>query len=221
MLLDIRQLCKSYDQDAARVQVLDQLDLQMDSGSSVALLGDSGAGKSTLLHLVAGLEPIDAGEIWFDGQALHQLAESHLAALRRQQIGLVFQQFHLIDTLSVADNIRFQANLCDNVDEDYERNLINRLGLEDQLNKQPAQLSRGQQQRVAIARSLLNRPRLLLADEPTGSLDEDSSEAVMAILMQLIRESGTALLMVTHSAGMAAYLDRRVRLHLGQLQACA
>ena len=220
MLLDIRQLCKSYPQDKGRLTVLDQLDLQLQPGSSVALLGDSGAGKSTLLHLVAGLEPLDSGEIWFDGRAIHGLPEPELALLRRQQIGLVFQQFHLIDTLSVADNIRFQANLCGSLDVDYERNLIDRLGLGEQLNKHPAQLSRGQQQRVAIARSLLGRPRLLLADEPTGSLDEDSSEAVMAILMQLIREAGTALLMVTHSETMAAYLDQRVRLHLGRLQTC-
>ncbi len=220
MLLDIRQLCKSYPQDKGRLIVLDQLDLQLQPGSSVALLGDSGAGKSTLLHLVAGLEPLDSGEIWFDGRAIHGLPEPELALLRRRQIGLVFQQFHLIDTLSVADNIRFQANLCGSLDVDYERNLIDRLGLGEQLNKHPAQLSRGQQQRVAIARSLLGRPRLLLADEPTGSLDEDSSEAVMAILMQLIREAGTALLMVTHSETMAAYLDQRVRLHLGRLQTC-
>ncbi len=220
MLLDIRQLCKSYPQDKGRLTVLDQLDLQLQPGSSVALLGDSGAGKSTLLHLVAGLEPLDSGEIWFDGRAIHGLPEPELALLRRRQIGLVFQQFHLIDTLSVADNIRFQANLCGSLDVDYERNLIDRLGLGEQLNKHPAQLSRGQQQRVAIARSLLGRPRLLLADEPTGSLDEDSSEAVMAILMQLIREAGTALLMVTHSETMAAYLDQRVRLHLGRLQTC-
>ena len=225
MLLDIRQLCKSYQQDESqtaseRLQVLDRLDLQLEAASSVALLGDSGAGKSTLLHVVAGLEPSDSGEIWFDGAALHQMGEPQLALLRRRQIGLVFQQFHLIDTLSIADNIRFQANLCGTVDAGYENRLVERLGLGDQLNKKPAQLSRGQQQRVAIARSLLNRSRLLLADEPTGSLDEDSSEAVMAIFMELVREASTSLLMVTHSETMAAYLDHRVRLHLGKLQAC-
>ncbi len=225
MLLDIKKLCKSYRQQSdqsgdSQLQVLDHLDLSLDSATSVALLGDSGAGKSTLLHVVAGLEPADSGEVWFDGRALHELAENELAVLRRQQIGLIFQQFHLIDTLSIADNIRFQAYLTGNIDTDYENELVGRLGLRDQLAKKPAQLSRGQQQRVAIARALLNRPRLLLADEPTGSLDEDSSEAVMAVLMELIREAGSSLLMVTHSETMAAYLDNRVRLHLGQLQAC-
>ena len=216
-MLSIKNLCKSYRYADSRQSVLQQLDFDMSRPSLVALLGESGAGKSTLLHLVAGLERPDSGEIRFDGMAIHAASESDLAALRRSQISLVFQQFHLVATLNVRDNIRFQAALCGRMDAQYEEELIERLGLGAQLPKYPQQLSRGQQQRVAIARSLLHRPVLVLADEPTGNLDEDSSREVMALFSDLVRSAGSSLLMVTHSRAMAEFMDRRVRLHAGQL----
>ena len=129
----------------------------------------------------------------------------------------MFQQFHLISTLSVLDNIRFQAALCGRLNAQYETELIERLGLSDQLAKYPQQLSRGQQQRVAIARSLLHRPALVLADEPTGNLDETSSLEVMDLFTELVRRAGSSLLMVTHSRAMADFMDRRVYLHNGSL----
>jgi putative ABC transport system ATP-binding protein len=129
----------------------------------------------------------------------------------------VFQQYHLISTLTVLDNIRFQAALCRRLDADYEAELIERLGLAGQAGKYPHQLSRGQQQRVAIARSLLHKPPLVLADEPTGNLDETSSLEVMALFSELVRQAGSSLLMVTHSPAMAGFMDRRVRLHNGKL----
>jgi len=137
--------------------------------------------------------------------------------MRRHQVSLVFQQFHLISTLSVIDNIRFQAALCRRFDTAFEAQLIDRLGLSSQLKKYPTQLSRGQQQRVAIARALLHKPELVLADEPTGNLDEQSSLEVMAIFTDLVNSAGSSLLMVTHSKEMAAFMQRSVLLHNGQL----
>ena len=216
-MLSIKNLCKSYRYAEVRQEVLQQLEFEMEAASSVALLGESGSGKSTLLHLIAGLDRPDSGEILFAGNRIHSDSESSLAALRRSQLSLVFQQFHLISTLSILDNIRFQAALCRRFDSHYETELIDRLGLDDQLDKYPHQLSRGQQQRVAIARSLLHKPRLVLADEPTGNLDEKSSLEVMGLFSDLVKQAGSSLLMVTHSQAMAGFMDRRVWLHNGKL----
>jgi putative ABC transport system ATP-binding protein len=216
-MLTIRKLSKSYKQPEGVVQVLDTLDFEMNSAASVALLGESGSGKSTLLHLIAGLEKPDSGEIEIEGRKLGNLNQSALAEMRRQQVSVVFQQFHLISTLTVADNIRFQAALCERFDADFEIQLIQQLGLGAQLKKYPHQLSRGQQQRVAIARSLLHKPHLVLADEPTGNLDEQSSLEVMSLFSDLVKKAGCSLLMVTHSRDMAAFMDRSVLLHNGQL----
>ncbi|MEE8364373.1 MAG: ABC transporter ATP-binding protein [Gammaproteobacteria bacterium] len=216
-MLSIRNLSKSFVQPEGSVQVLNELNFHLDTGASVALLGESGSGKSTLLHLIAGLDRPDSGEIEVSGQRLSTLDDSALAEMRRFRVSLVFQQFHLISTLNVIDNIRFQAALCRKFDAGFESLLIERLGLASQLKKYPHQLSRGEQQRVAIARSLLHRPALVLADEPTGNLDEKSSLAVMALFCELVNSAGSSLLMVTHSREMAAYMDRSVRLHDGAL----
>ena len=218
-MLSIKQLCKSYQYADVHQQVLNQLEFEMETASSVALLGESGSGKSTLLHLIAGLDRPDSGEIHFAGHAVHSDAESSLAEMRRSQLSLVFQQFHLISTLTILDNIRFQAALCQRLDPAYETELVERLGLGSQLKKFPYQLSRGQQQRVAIARSLMHKPELVLADEPTGNLDEASSLEVMKLFTDLVRQAGSSLLMVTHSPAMAEFMDRRVQLHNGELTA--
>jgi len=216
-MLEINNLCKSYLYAEAQQDVLQQLDFAMAASSSVALLGDSGCGKSTLLHLIAGLERPDSGEILFAGHRMHADPESSLAAVRRSKLSLVFQQFHLISTLTILDNIKFQAALCQRLDPLYEAELIDRLDLVSQLKKFPHQLSRGQQQRVAIARSLLHKPQLVLADEPTGNLDENSSLEVMGLFSNLVKQAGSSLLMVTHSQAMAEFMDRRVWLHNGKL----
>ncbi|MFV2031618.1 MAG: ABC transporter ATP-binding protein [Gammaproteobacteria bacterium] len=216
-MLSIRNLSKSFDQPEGPVKVLSELNFHMDAGTSTALLGESGSGKSTLLHLIAGLDRPDSGEIEIAGKKLGNLNESALAEMRRQQVSLVFQQFHLISTLNIADNIRFQAALCGRFDPVFEDRLIQRLGLDSQLKKYPHQLSRGQQQRVAIARSLLHKPQLVLADEPTGNLDEVSSLEVMSLFSELVKNAGSSLLMVTHSRDMAAFMDHSVLLHNGQL----
>jgi len=216
-MLSITNLNKSFQQAEGNVVVFNDLNFEMATGISVALLGESGSGKSTLLHLIAGLDRVDSGEIQIDHSPVTTMTEAALAELRRQQVSLVFQQFHLISTLNILDNIRFQAALCQRFDNDYEALLIDRLGLASQLRKLPHQLSRGQQQRVAIARSLLHKPALVLADEPTGNLDEQSSLEVMSLFSSLVKNSGSSLLMVTHSREMASYLDRAVLLHNGKL----
>jgi len=217
-MLAVHKLSKSFFQPEGEVRVLDNLDFNMGKGTSVALLGESGSGKSTLLHLIAGLDKPDSGEIKIAGKSLDGYNETSLAELRRTQVSLVFQQFHLISTLNIFDNIRFQAALCGRFDDEFEAQLIQRLGLVSQLKKYPYQLSRGQQQRVAIARSLLHKPALVLADEPTGNLDEQSSIEVISLFSELVKNSASSLLMVTHSHEMAAFMDRSVLLHNGQLQ---
>lgn len=215
--LKIRHLSKSFAQPEGAVTVLDGVDFTLNPGQSAALRGDSGSGKSTLLHLIAGLDNADSGSIEFAGQDVCRLTESARANLRREKMSLVFQQFHLISTLPVLDNVRFQAALCNRQDADFEQHLIDCLGLQSQLKKYPHQLSGGQQQRVAIARALLHKPALVLADEPTGNLDEQSSLQVMGLFRDLVQQAGSSLLMVTHSREMAAYLDQQWWLHRGQL----
>jgi len=216
-LLEVRELRKSYSQPEGETVVLDGVSLTLKSGESVALRGESGSGKSTLLHLIAGLDDASSGDIIFEGLAIHDLPMAKKAEIRREKMSLVFQQFHLISTLKIRDNLRFQANLCQRLDLGFEQELIEKLGLQDQLRKYPHQLSGGQQQRVAIARALLHRPAVVLADEPTGNLDEQSSLQVMELFRDLVKQAGSALLMVTHSREMAAYLDMQCWLQQGKL----
>ena len=216
-MLTIRNLCKSYRSAGTSQVVLQEIDFDMAAATSVALLGDSGSGKSTLLHLVAGLDRPDSGSIEFAGNAVHSAPEPQLAALRRGRLSLVFQQFHLIPTLDVIDNIRFQAALSGKFDDAYQRELIERLGLGDQLDKFPWQLSRGQQQRVAIARSLLHRPELVLADEPTGNLDVNTGARIIEMLFELNAETGSTMILVTHDTEIARRCQRVFHLDNGKL----
>lgn len=216
-MLTLKNLHKSFAQPDSRVIVLDGVDFHLGAGRSAALLGESGSGKSTLLHLVAGLDGYDAGDILIDGLSTARFGDTDWAEMRRGRVGLVFQQYHLVPTLRVDDNLALQARLCGRVDPDFRRHLTDRLGLSDLRHRLPHQLSGGQQQRVAIGRALLHRPGLVLADEPTGNLDEHTSEAVITLLTDLVREAGSSLLMVTHSPGMAAHLDEQWRLHEGRL----
>jgi putative ABC transport system ATP-binding protein len=216
-MLSIQGLYKSYPTPQGPLPVLRGVDLQLAAGASLALMGESGSGKSTLLHLVAGLDRADAGSIRVGERALERLDESALAAWRRNGIGLVFQQFNLIGSLSVADNLAFQARLVGRHDPQWQGELSERLGLTAMLRRYPEQLSVGQQQRVALGRALAARPPLRLADEPTGSLDERSADEVLALLLELLDGSRTSLLMVTHSARVAARLQRRLTLQGGCL----
>ncbi|MCO8169983.1 ABC transporter ATP-binding protein [Pseudomonas sp. 21LCFQ02] len=220
-MLQVDDLIKHYPTAQGPLQVLDGVSLQLAPGESLALMGESGSGKSTLLHLIAGLDRPDSGCIAVNGQRLDGLNESALARWRRSGIGLVFQQFNLIGSLKVADNLAFQARLAGRHDRAWQAQLAQRLGLNGLLDRYPEQLSGGQQQRLAIGRALAARPALLLADEPTGNLDEASSDDVMQLLMELLADSPTSLLMVTHSPRIAARLARRVVLHNGRLDDAA
>ncbi|MBR1137864.1 MAG: ABC transporter ATP-binding protein [Bradyrhizobium sp.] len=216
-MLNIRHLTKSYRSGGEPVKVLRGVDLTVAAGERVALTGESGSGKSTLLHLIAGLDAADGGDILLEGASIGTLDDAARAAIRRERLGLVFQQFNLVPSLSVADNLNFQARLAGRHDPAWHTELVERLGLKPLLKRYPEQLSGGQQQRVAIGRALAVRPSLLLADEPTGNLDEDTADEVMALTRDLVARTGCGFLMVTHSARLAAMLDRQVHLHAGRV----
>ena len=215
IVLSIRNLSKSFCSAGEPIHVLRGVNLDVEAGERVALTGESGSGKSTLLHLIAGLDAADGGAIRLEGTEVTILSDAGRAALRRDRLGLVFQQFNLIPSLSVEDNLAFQARIAGRHDAAWQAELIERLGLGSLLNRYPEQLSGGQQQRVAIGRALAIKPSLLLADEPTGNLDEETADDVLALARDLVARTGCALLMVTHSARLAATLDRRVTLHNG------
>jgi putative ABC transport system ATP-binding protein len=215
MLLTVDHLTKTYPGAEGPVTVLRDISLSVAQGETLALTGESGSGKSTLLHLIGGLDTPDGGAIVIEGQDIARLDDRDRAALRRSVVGVVFQQFNLIPSLRVIDNIAFQARLAGIYDADGAAALANRMGLTPHLGKYPEQLSGGQQQRVAIARTLVARPRLVLADEPTGNLDEATADEVMDLILELVAESGAALMMVTHSGWLAARLGRRLHLRAG------
>lgn len=217
-MLDIANLEKAFRSGGMVHPILRGIDLSLAAGATLALTGESGSGKSTLLHLIAGLDRPDSGTIRIDGQEIGALDDAGRARLRRGTVGIVFQQFNLIPSLDVAANIAFQARLADRHDPARAAMLAERLGLSDHLRKYPEQLSGGQQQRVAIGRTLAAGPRLVLADEPTGNLDEDTGERVLDLMLELGRDSGAALLLVTHSLRLAARLDARLHLERGRLK---
>jgi putative ABC transport system ATP-binding protein len=214
-MLSIRNLTKSYRSAGEQVAVLRGVQLEIAPGESVALAGESGSGKSTLLHLIAGLDQADSGEIRLGETLVSELSDAGRAALRRDRLGLVFQQFNLIPSLNVADNLSFQARIAERTDTAWQGELVERLGLGNLLKRYPEQLSGGQQQRVAIARALAVKPLLLLADEPTGNLDETTADEVLGLARDLVARTGCGFLMVTHSMRLAATLDRQVTLHAG------
>jgi putative ABC transport system ATP-binding protein len=214
MLLKVSEVTKVFPGDT---RVLNGVSLTLDAGETLAMTGESGSGKSTLLHLIGGLDMPNSGSINIAGTELTTLDDTGRAALRRGTVGVVFQQFNLIPSLTVGANIAFQARLAEKYDAALAAEILDRLGLTDQLAKYPEALSGGQQQRVAIARTLAARPLLILADEPTGNLDETNAEIVLTLMRDIAKETGTALLMVTHSQIHAAKMDRRLHLSHGKI----
>jgi len=217
MLLTVEALEKSYAGAQGRVPVLRGIDMTVQAGETLALTGESGSGKSTLLHLIGGLDIPDSGAIRLDGHDIAQMDDTGRAAVRRRDVGIIFQQFNLIPSLDVAANIAFQARLSGRFEQSSARALATALGLGEHLAKYPEQLSGGQQQRVAIARALAAKPQLILADEPTGNLDEATAAEVMTQMLALVRETGAALVMVTHSHQLAERMGRRLHLRQGML----
>lgn len=216
-MLQITSVEKSYGDSDARVPVLRGVSLRLDQGQTLALTGESGSGKSTLLHIASGLEQPDTGTVQVLDKDLTAMDDRARAAVRSSDIALVFQQFNLIPSLTVAANITFQAALAGRVDAAHVEMLTDALGLSAHVSKYPEALSGGQQQRVAIARALAAKPRLLLADEPTGNLDETTAEVVLDQMLDLAQQSGAALMVVTHSPKVAARMGQTLHLAGGQL----
>ena len=216
-MLTVENIHKTYPTADGPFDVLRGVGLELGAGDTLALTGESGSGKSTLLHIIGGLDTPDRGRVVLNGTDIAALDDNGRAAVRRGTVGVVFQQFNLIPSLKVSDNIAFQARLAGQYDPVWAASLAARMGLEAQLHKYPEQLSGGQQQRVAIARTLAPKPRLVLADEPTGNLDEDTAANVMDLILELVRDTGAGLLMVTHSQALAGRMQRRLHLRAGQI----
>jgi putative ABC transport system ATP-binding protein len=208
MTLHIESLCKSYSDKP----VFRDVSLSVGAGEFVAIMGDSGVGKSTLLNCMAGLDTWDSGRVLLQGQDLGQLSDTALAAVRRQHIGFVFQAFHVLPHLDVAQNVGLPLLLLGTPDTQRVQAMLDAVGLGDMGARLPQTLSGGQLQRVAIARALVHRPALLLADEPTGNLDPDTAALVMDALVAQTRQHGSALVLVTHSQAATKAADRVVRL---------
>ena len=218
MVLKLNSIRKSYGTNEGKVLVLNDVSLTLFAGETLALRGESGSGKSTLLHIAGALELPDEGHVEIGGKELSKMDDTGRAAIRRKDIAIVFQHFNLIPSLNVAANINFQANLSGPVDKIKLEKIVSSLGLSDQMGKYPEALSGGQQQRVAIARALVTEPKLLLADEPTGNLDEQSSQSVLEQMLTLVAETKTALMVVTHSRNVAARMDKELQLIGGRLK---
>jgi putative ABC transport system ATP-binding protein len=203
---------------AARVHILRDIDLNIGRGEAVALLGPSGSGKSTLLMVMTGLEHADAGSVVVAGEDLGKLGEDQLARFRGKHVGIVFQAFHLIPTMTALENVAVPLELAgaDDAFADAERELV-AVGLGARLSHYPAQLSGGEQQRVALARALVPNPAIVVADEPTGNLDETTGAEIVELLFRGHRERGTTLVLVTHDTDLAARCDRVLHIHSGRL----
>ncbi len=215
----LRGICRRFREGDREHIVLDNLNIDIASGETVALKGRSGAGKSTLLNLVGGIDAPDAGTVSVAGVDLTGLNERERTLFRRKHIGFVYQAFNLVPTLNVADNIRLvlELNKEPHADERIAE-LLGAVGLSDRGASFPDVLSGGEQQRVSIARALSHRPSVLLADEPTGNLDDTTAESVLALLERLVRDAGGTMLIATHSARVAASCDRVFELHNGKLE---
>ncbi|WP_419998950.1 ABC transporter ATP-binding protein [Streptomyces boninensis] len=216
--LRLHEVTRSYGTGSGAVAALRGISLTLPTGSFTAVMGPSGSGKSTLLRCAAGLDRPTAGEVWLDGTGIARLSEHRLTLLRRSRLGFVFQSFNLVPSLTAQDNILLPLRLARRrPDRDWLRDVVARTGLTDRLGHRPAQLSGGQQQRVAIARALITRPKLVLADEPTGALDLASGQEVLSLLRECTDALGQTLVMVTHDPNAAAWADQTLFLADGEL----
>ncbi|MEM9772698.1 MAG: ABC transporter ATP-binding protein [Cyanobacteria bacterium P01_D01_bin.73] len=219
--IELRRLNKQFTEGTAERQVLDDVSIAFEEGQFIVLLGQSGSGKSTLLNLISGIEKPSSGTVLIDGVPITDLNERACTLFRRDQIGIIFQFFNLIPTLTVLENVTLPQELAGSAPGDIEvlaRSLLAKVGLGDRDEAFPDKLSGGQQQRVAIARALVHEPRLILADEPTGNLDEDTGATVLQLLLDLTRNANKTLIMATHNPEIATYADRVLRVQDGHLE---
>jgi lipoprotein-releasing system ATP-binding protein len=220
-VLTLKGVRRSFKQGAAKLDVLRGISLHVKSGELVALVGPSGCGKSTLLHIAGLLEQADGGEIWIEGKNGTTLSDDQRSALRRDSMGFVYQYHHLLREFSALENVIVPQMIAGRSRVEARKRaekLLGVVGLAKRAMHRPAELSGGEQQRVAIARALANKPQLLLADEPTGNLDEHTADEVFGVLLRLVRDAGLGALIATHNTALAARMDRRLTLHEGIVQ---
>jgi len=221
LVIETKGLARSFISGNKSIEVLQGIDFSITSGESCSIQGESGSGKSTFLHLLAGLDKPDSGAIFWEGQDLKTLNNVALAKKRGSLVGMVFQSYYLVPELRAFENVLLAARITGIMNEDTEREaekLLDRVGLADRKTSLPATLSGGERQRVAIARALISNPKALLADEPTGNLDEETGDSIMDLLLDLCIEKEVALVLVTHNPTYASRLDRAWRLKQGRLE---
>ncbi len=217
-ILNLRDLTKSYSTGAGQLTVLRNVTLTLAQGATCSILGPSGSGKSTLLGLAAGLDLPSSGSVLLNGISLGEISEDERARVRNELVGFVFQNFQLIPTLTALENVTVPMELRgDRSARTDALELLQRVGLGERSDHYPTQLSGGEQQRVALARAFINRPKILFADEPTGNLDAETSEKVIEIMLELNRNLGTALVLVTHDPDLASLTERVIRLRSGEM----
>ncbi|HEY3663714.1 MAG TPA: ABC transporter ATP-binding protein [Chthoniobacterales bacterium] len=217
-ILNVRDLTKSYPTGAGPLTVLRNVSFSLEQGSTCSILGPSGSGKTTLLGLAAGLDLPTSGSVLLNGIALAEISEDQRARVRNELVGFVFQNFQLIPTLTALENVTVPMELRgDRTARSHALDLLERVGLAERSAHYPAQLSGGEQQRVALARAFINRPKILFADEPTGNLDAETSQKVIEIMLELNRNAGTALVLVTHDPEVAGLTEKTIRLRSGEM----
>lgn len=217
-IIEAEQVSKTYRIDSREIQVLDNISLSIGTGELLAVTGNSGSGKTTLLSLLSGLDKPSSGRVMIHQKDITDMSEDDLAPLRNETIGFVFQSFHLIPSLTALENVAFPAELRnDKLARNKAHTLLKRVGLQDRYNNFPSQLSGGEKQRVAICRALVNDPKIIFADEPTGNLDSTNSEAIITLLRELYTERRATLILATHSDEIAASADRIIQLNDGRI----
>ena len=217
-LIEVKNLNKIYGSGEAEVKALKNINLNIEQGEFVAIVGQSVSGKSTLLHLIGGVDIPSSGEVIIDGKNIYKLKEKELSILRRRKLGFIFQFFNLIPVLTAQENIEMPV-LLDNekIDKKYMNELLRILGLEERKNNYPSQLSGGQQQRVSIGRALANKPSIILADEPTGNLDSKNSKEVLELLKYCAKKYNQTLILITHDINIAKSADRVITIEDGEI----
>ena len=220
-MLKIKSLKKSYLQSSQKIEIFENLNFELAEGKSVAIMGKSGSGKSTLLSLISGIIKPEEGDIFLNSTSYNNLTESELNDFRATNIGFIFQNFHLVSYLNALENVMLPGKVC-NISQPKEKaiQLLQSVGLSHRLNHLPSELSGGEKQRVAIARALIHNPKIILADEPSGNLDDETGNAVMDILFELIEKNNTTLILVTHSKDVATRCEKTYELVQGDLTLC-